>query len=55
MRLTDRLDAFAKRHKIATAVIVVAILFVGLEYAHELDKQYTASVRWSMAADRGAT
>jgi type IV secretory pathway TrbD component len=53
MRLTTRLDRFAKRHPILSGIACAVVIFVCLAWAHAIDQQNTASLYWSLAAGRG--
>lgn len=55
MRLTTRLDAFAKRHPVLTGIACAAIVIGCLAWAHSIDQQNTASLYWSLAASRTRT
>jgi hypothetical protein len=48
----NRLDAWAARHPVLTTIAVIAIIAGCLEYAHELDQEYSASIYWQMASTR---
>jgi hypothetical protein len=53
MRLTTRLDRFAKRHPILSGIACVAIIFGCLALAHSADQANDAAIRWSLVAGRG--
>jgi hypothetical protein len=53
MRLTTRLDRFAKRHPILSGIACAAVIFVCLAWAHSADQANDAAIRWSLAAWRG--
>jgi hypothetical protein len=55
MRLVDKLDAAAKRHKIAAWIIAGSII-VGCLYASiKFDEQNDAAIRWEMATQGNQT
>lgn len=52
MRLTTRLDRFAKRHPVISGIACALIVIACLAVAHSADQANDAAIRWSLVAGR---